>query len=176
MHAIVYDFDPTENNNEFPVYFRPRLKIDVNSTIVLKSREEEFGSLTPMYEPENGVNIGERLYKSVYHYFESQQYRSESVREIIRQASSVQEIKDLIVKNQKDRIVNVDALEHGVRALLNQHKKIRLLLLSTENRQILYHNTDKFFGDGVSTDYDVTSTGKNWYGRILMRLRAELKS
>lgn len=59
----------------------------------------------------------------------------------------------------------------ALRAKFGQHPELRLLLLDTEDATIVEHTRrDAYWGDGGD------GSGKNWLGRLLMRLRGELQA
>lgn len=58
----------------------------------------------------------------------------------------------------------------AVRAKFTQHKELKELLLSTGDAKIIEHTVnDSYWGDGGN------GKGKNMLGKILMKVRKELK-
>ena len=62
-------------------------------------------------------------------------------------------------------------MRRAVRAKFEAHEDLQTLLLSTGDKKIVEAATrDDFWGCGAD------GSGKNWLGRILMELRAELQA
>jgi ribA/ribD-fused uncharacterized protein len=67
--------------------------------------------------------------------------------------------------------VKVDVMRKAVAAKFEQHPEIAALLLGTgESRVVEHTKNDTFWGDGGD------GSGRNMLGRILMEVRARLRS
>ena len=76
--------------------------------------------------------------------------------------------KGRILKNWDNKKDNV--MYEAVKAKFTQHADLRQLLLDTENARIVKHTeNDAYWGDGGD------GKGKNMLGKILMRVREELR-
>lgn len=113
---------------------------------------------------------------SVEHYFQAQKASDEECKESIRLAATPEEAKTLgrsiKFKQGSDwEEVKVDVMEVATRAKYRQHQDLKKLLLGTGEKTIREHTaTDRFWADGGD------GTGKNKMGRILMKVREELRN
>jgi ribA/ribD-fused uncharacterized protein len=116
-----------------------------------------------------------KLWPTSEHYFQAQKFDDEVYRERIRQASSPM-IAARLGRSRKVKIradwesAKLDIMRRAMRAKFETHGNLQELLLSTGD-EILIEAADRddFWGSGAD------GTGKNWLGRILMELRAELQ-
>jgi len=66
-------------------------------------------------------------------------------------------------------VVKEDVMRDALRAKFDQHPKLKALLLSTGDAELIEHTrNDRYWADGGD------GTGKNRLGILLMELRAEL--
>jgi len=109
------------------------------------------------------------------HYFQAQKFKDQAHCEKIRKANSPM-IAARLGRSRKVKIrrdwesKKIDVMRRAVRAKFDTHEELRSLLLSTGDEQIIEDaQGDDFWGCGAN------GKGKNWLGRILMELRANLK-
>lgn len=118
---------------------------------------------------------GERLPTSE-HYFQAQKFADPAARAKIRSANSpalaARLGRDRKLKLRKDwESVKLEVMRTALRAKFMQHPQLATLLLGTGEAKIVEHtDNDAYWGDGGD------GKGQNWLGRLLMELRAELRS
>lgn len=119
------------------------------------------------------VEIDGNIWKTSEHYFQAMKFAGTSAEEKIRNASSPTIAKKLGRKYKlrsdweqiKDNIMYKVVL-----AKFSQNENIRRVLLNTNNATLIEHTAnDSYWGDGGD------GTGKNMLGKILMKVRKELK-
>ncbi|MCE9547193.1 MAG: NADAR family protein [Planctomycetia bacterium] len=110
------------------------------------------------------------------HYFQALKFADEDYREKIRLAKSPM-IAARLGRSRKVTIrrdwesAKIDVMRRAVRAKFAAHQELRALLLATGEEAIVEDAArDDFWGCGS------TGSGKNWLGRILMEVRAELRA
>jgi ribA/ribD-fused uncharacterized protein len=110
------------------------------------------------------------------HYFQALKFDDSAYREKIRTSNSPMIAARLgrsrNVKIRRDwESAKLDVMRRAVRAKFEAHEDLQTLLLSTGDKKIVEAATrDDFWGCGAD------GSGKNWLGRILMELRAELQA
>lgn len=123
-----------------------------------------------------GVEIWDRYFPTVEHAYQWKKY-SESNPDIANQiitARSAYETKKISDANKDSFDISwhekkLVCMEEIIRAKLDQHEKVKRLLLETEDREIIENSpTDSFWGIGEHGD------GENHMGKIWMKLRSEL--
>ena len=122
------------------------------------------------------ISLDGKRWPTTEHYFQSQKFTDEGYREKIRKANSPM-IAARLGRSRKVKLrrdwesAKIDVMRRAIRAKLDQHLEVQGLLLSTGDEPIVEDTTsDDFWGCGSS------GTGKNWLGRILMEVRAELRT
>ena len=144
------------------------------SSILFYSVAEEFGEFSN-FAP-FPIKIGGKLWPTSEHYFQAQKFTDQSHIKKIRVANSPMTAARLgrsrkvaLKKNwekSKDSVMFTAVTEK-----FSQHEELKELLLSTDDRKIIEHTrNDDYWGDGGD------GTGKNMLGRILMKVRDQLKS
>lgn len=119
----------------------------------------------------------EKLYPTVEHAYHAQKFSDENIKEIIRASKSPLEAKELANTKHKDkRIANWQEIKLNImfellRAKVNQHSEVKNALFKTNQEEIIEESVDDHFW-GIGTD----GTGQNQTGKILMRIREELKA
>lgn len=117
-----------------------------------------------------------KLWPTTEHYYQAQKYGGTDYEEIIRQAPSPLNSKDLTRDPHhpprpdwadiKDRVMR-DALY----AKYTQHAHLQSLLLETGDADLVEHTAnDSYWGDAGD------GTGKNMLGKLLMLVRAQIRS
>lgn len=142
--------------------------------------EIKFYSETGKYgEFSNFASFPSRLknktWNTTEHFYQAQKFENEAYQEKIRKAESPMKAAELgrsrkerILKNWDNKKDNV--MYEAVKAKFTQHADLRQLLLDTENARIVEHTeNDAYWGDGGD------GKGKNMLGKILMRVREELR-
>lgn len=115
------------------------------------------------------------LYPTVEHAYHAQRYEDAAiVAEILAARSAYlawevsQKYKDRQIPDWDDR--KVEVMEQLFRAKLMQHADVREALLASGQAQIVKHQSDRFWGDGLD------GSGRNEMGKVWMRLREELRA
>ena len=123
------------------------------------------------------ISFQGRVYSTVEHAYHAQKFIDEEAKEAVRTALSPLAAKELAnTKFREFRISNwqevrLAVMEALLRAKIEQHKEVRDFLLKTGNEEIIEESiTDQFWG------VDARGVGQNHTGKILMKLREELKT
>jgi ribA/ribD-fused uncharacterized protein len=109
------------------------------------------------------------------HYFQAQKFLDARDREAVRRARTprlaAEMGRDRRRKLRRDwESVKVGVMTDAVRAKFTQHEQLRELLLSTGDARLVEHTSmDSYWGDGGD------GSGRNMLGRVLMRVRDELR-
>ncbi len=121
------------------------------------------------------VIIGGIRYPTVEHAYHAAKFDDETVKNEIKDARSPIEAFDLGRKYEHLRRSNWNEVKVGilyelVTEKVKQHEEVRLALLATGTEEIIEENPqDNFWGNGED------GKGQNQMGKILMRIRKELK-
>lgn len=123
-----------------------------------------------------GFEYENLYYPTVEHFYQSQKFVDKDYSELIRQAKTPKTASDLGKSRNKkinsvwDDIKN-DIMFDGVKKKFDNHKILKELLLSTEDKLIIENSPyDNYWGIGRSGD------GLNQLGTTLMRVRLKLKN
>ncbi len=118
--------------------------------------------------------LGWRVWPTSEHYFQAQKFAGTEHEETVRHAKT----PSLAAKLGRSRVlplrtdweaVKEDVMRAALRAKFDQHPKLKSLLLSTGEAELIEHTrNDRYWADGGD------GTGKNRLGVLLMELRAEL--
>jgi ribA/ribD-fused uncharacterized protein len=110
------------------------------------------------------------------HYFQAQKFQDEAYREKIRTTKSPM-IAARLGRSRKIPIrrdweaVKVEIMRACVTAKVGAHERLRDLLLSTGDEEIVEAAVrDNFWGSGPD------GKGENWLGRILMEIRSAMRA
>ena len=122
-----------------------------------------------------GFELDGKVWKTVEHYYQAQKFKDEKLQEKIRQVSSP--MAAAILGRNKNSPLRSDwesyklrAMYKALQAKFEQHEDIREQLIETNDAKLVeYSKKDKFWGNGGD------GSGKNALGRMLMKLRNELK-
>jgi ribA/ribD-fused uncharacterized protein len=124
----------------------------------------------------HAIVYGGILYPTAEHVFHAAKFTDEKIKEQIRNAKSPLEAYALGQANKTQRLSNwdevkVDILYQIVKEKVKQHEDVRNALLATADDEIVEENpNDSFWGNGKD------GNGENQMGKILMRIREEIKS
>ncbi len=121
------------------------------------------------------IRLKNKTWNTTEHFYQAQKFENQAYQEKIRNAESPMKAAELgrsrkerILKNWETKKDNV--MYEAVKAKFTQHTDLRQLLLDTENARIVEHTeNDAYWGDGGD------GKGKNMLGKILMRVREELR-
>ena len=121
------------------------------------------------------IKLKGKLWKTTEHYFQAQKFAEKAHQEKIRKAASPMKAAQLgrsrkvrILKNWDNMRDNV--MYDALKAKFTQHENLKNMLLETEDSILIEHTeNDSYWGDGGN------GTGKNKLGKLLMRLRNELR-
>jgi hypothetical protein len=122
------------------------------------------------------IQLKGKLWPTSEHYFQAQKFAGTAMEEKIRKASSPMKSAEMgrsrrekLVRNWDSKRDNV--MLEAVRAKFSQHDDLKQLLLDTGDARLIEHTeNDNYWGDGGD------GTGKNQLGKILMKVREELRS
>lgn len=121
------------------------------------------------------IKLKGKYWPTTEHYFQAQKFAGTAQEEKIRKAKSPMLAAKLgrnrkiqIVKNWDNKKDNV--MYETLRAKFTQHRDLQKLLLETGDSLLVEHTVfDNYWGDRGD------GSGKNRLGKLLMRLRTELK-
>ena len=115
------------------------------------------------------------LWPTSEHYFQAQKFKDRALQAKIRRAKTPM----IAARMGRDRSkplrrdwesAKVEVMMTALRAKFSQHEDLRALLLSTGDARLVEHtDNDAYWGDGGD------GKGKNMLGKLLMRLRDELR-
>ncbi len=122
------------------------------------------------------VEIDGLIWPTTEHYYQAQKFADPAYRERIRLDKRPMSAKRLgndraaPIRSDWDD-VRVEVMRTAVRAKLAQHPEVAATLLSTGEAELVEHSPkDPFWTDGGD------GSGLNTFGRLLMEMRAELRS
>jgi N-glycosidase YbiA len=138
------------------------------------SSSGEFGCFSN-FSP-HPVQLKGKTWPTSEHYFQAQKFVGTADEEEVRQARSPT-IAARMGRSRKrplrkDWEFAKDAIMHeAVLAKFTQHDDLRTILIDTGDAELVEHTeNDRYWGDGGD------GRGKNMLGKILMRVREELRS
>ena len=131
----------------------------------------EFSNFAPF-----GIDLDEARWPSVEHYYQAQKFADPQLRKSIRKAA-----KPVIAKNLADQnkaairpdwdAVKDEVMYRAVKRKFELHPQLREMLQATGQEDIVETApTDYYWGIGRD------GTGQNRLGKIIERIRAELRS
>jgi len=123
----------------------------------------------------HGVELGGAYWPTVEHYFQAQKFEDAAYRERIRRARTPKDAKELgrtrslpILSDWDTK--RDDVMLEAVRKKFQTHAEVREQLLATGDEELIENApSDFYWGCGR------TGTGQNKLGKILMRVRGELR-
>lgn len=124
----------------------------------------------------HSIRIDDVVYPTVEHAYHAQKFTDQAIIDEIRAATSPIEsyrvayrYQDRWKENWYD--IRLQVLYELVREKVRQHKEVRDQLISTGDEEIVEVNpVDDFWGNGKD------GNGQNQMGKILMRIREEIKN
>ena len=121
------------------------------------------------------IKINGKGWPTTEHYFQAQKFKGTPYENKIRKAPSPMKAA-IMGRSRKFKLrkdwekVKDSIMYEAVKRKFLQYQELKELLLSTENAQIIEHTVnDNYWGDGGN------GKGKNKLGKILMKIREELK-
>lgn len=136
-------------------------------------REEPYGCFSNFSA--HGVHLDGHWWPTTEHYFQAQKFAGTEHAEEVRRASTPKRAAEL-GRDRKRPLrpdwehVKNDVMRRAVRRKFETHPKLREVLLSTGDEEIVENAPhDYYWGCGR------TGTGRNMLGIILMEVRAELR-
>ena len=135
--------------------------------------KDEYGEFSNFYY--SSFIIDGKEWKTVEHYFQAKEFEGTEYEEKIRniekaiEAAKAGRDRSLPLRSDWNEIKNV-VMYKGAYEKFNQNKELRAILLSTGKKEIIEETEeDNYWGCGKKGD------GENMLGKILMRVREELK-
>lgn len=130
----------------------------------------EFSNFAPF-----AIDLDDAHWRTVEHYYQAQKFTDPNIQRMIRKAEKPPIAKSLAHK-YRDAIrpdwdaVKDEVMDRAVRRKFESHQELRALLLATGEEDIAETApTDYYWGVGRD------GTGQNKLGRIIERIRAELR-
>jgi ribA/ribD-fused uncharacterized protein len=130
----------------------------------------EFSNLAPFW-----IDLDDARWPSVEHYYQAQKFADGEVRQTIRAAE-----KPIIAKSLADKhkaairpdwdVVKDEVMYRAVKRKFELHPQLRELLLATGDEDIAETAPNDYYW-GVGRE----GTGQNRLGKIIARIRAELR-
>jgi len=147
--------------------------MEENSTIKFYSENGKYGEFSNFAR--FPIKLKGKLWRTTEHYFQAQKFSDTEYANKIRKAASPMKAAELgrtrkvKIKPNWDNIKD-NVMYEALKAKFSQHTELRELLLSTRNKLLIEHTeNDSYWGDGGN------GKGKNRLGKLLMKLRTELK-
>jgi hypothetical protein len=131
----------------------------------------EFSNFAPF-----GIDLDDARWPTVEHYYQAQKFVDPQLRETIRKAEKPVIAKSLADKNKAAIRADWDTVKdevmyRAVKRKFELHAELRELLLATGEEDILESApNDYYWGVGRA------GTGENRLGKIIERIRAELRA
>jgi ribA/ribD-fused uncharacterized protein len=121
------------------------------------------------------IKLKGKTWKTTEHYFQAQKFDKKEYQEKIRKAATPMKAAQL-GRSRKERILkNWDNMKDNLmydalKAKFSQHEELKKILIETGDKNLIEHTeNDSYWGDGGD------GTGKNKLGKLLVKLRNELK-
>ncbi len=136
-------------------------------------RDDPWGELSNFSK--HPIELDGARWPTTEHYFQAQKFADPAQRERIRTASGPGEAARLGRRLPDLRAdweqVKDEVMLRALRAKFTQHDRLRRLLLSTGDAELVEHTkNDSYWADGGD------GSGNNRLGVLLMQLRAELRA
>jgi ribA/ribD-fused uncharacterized protein len=143
-------------------------------TICFFSQSEthrEFSNFAPF-----GIDLDDALWPTVEHYYQAQKFAGPQLRETIRKAAKPVIAKSIADHNKAAIRPDWDAIKdevmyRAVRRKFELHAQLQELLLATGEQDIVESAPNDYYW-GVGRE----GTGQNRLGKIIERIRAELRA
>jgi ribA/ribD-fused uncharacterized protein len=131
----------------------------------------EFSNFAPF-----GIDLDDARWPTVEHYYQAQKFADPQLRKTIRKAEKPVIAKSLADKNKAAIRPDWDAVKdevmyRAVKRKFELHAQLRELLLATGEEDIVECAPNDYYW-GVGRD----GTGQNRLGKIIERIRAELRA
>lgn len=141
-------------------------------TILFSPKSEEFKDLCTCSD--HSFLFNGHIYKTLDHFIESEQFRDEKIKSLVRESSTSAEAimlgKLRIFDRRSDwKQIRQHSMRHALLAKFTQHPELATRLVNTGNSILLFDSRDLFWGRGSSNN------GKNMLGRILIDVRVALR-
>ena len=143
------------------------------NTIKFYYEYEDYGYLSNYWMV--NIDLDGKMWPSSEHYYQANKSLDDDFKEKVRAAATCDDAKNL--GNSPECVFRPDWTEckddvmmKVLRAKFTQHEDLRQLLLDTGDA-ILMENSQKDYYWGIGAD----GTGKSMLGKLLMKLRDELK-
>ena len=146
---------------------------DISNIINFRSSIKEYCEFSNFYH--SSFILDGKEWKTVEHYFQAQKCLKNNVKEQIRSLLTPKEAKQMgrkvLLRKDWDK-VKIEIMMKACSAKFKQSESLKKLLLSTGNKELREHTPkDKFWGDGGGN-----GRGRNELGKVLMKIRDELKN
>lgn len=152
---------------------------DQSNTIFFYEKHEPYYEFTNFYE--SPIVLKNTRWPTSEHFFQSQKFASNDKyltlhEENVRRLPTPRDAFEYVRKNswfvgsQEWEKKKNDVMYRAVKAKFTQNANLTILLLGTGDKQLVEHTSnDKYWGDGGD------GTGLNQLGKILMKVRSEIR-
>ncbi len=145
---------------------------DYMNAIYFYSPHEAYGVFSNFSS--HGIEVNDKYYPTVEHYYQSQKFLDESYQEKIRLCTTPKEASVLgqnrsIAFDQNWETNKIKVMKIALEQKFLTHQEVKEQLLFTEDKLLIENSPyDRYWGIGRSGD------GKNYLGVLLMQLRNQL--
>ena len=148
--------------------------MDTNDSIKFYSEKGKYGEFSnfALYP----IKLKGKIWKTTEHYFQAQKFVGTEHENKIRKAPSPMKAAEL-GRTRKVRIrqnwdnIKDNVMYEALKAKFTQHTDLKEILLNTDEKILIEHTeNDSYWGDGGN------GKGKNKLGKLLMKVRVELKN
>ncbi|MFK7765721.1 MAG: NADAR family protein [Mariniblastus sp.] len=121
------------------------------------------------------IKIGKKMWPTSEHFFQAMKFKNESRQNKIRKTKTpmlaAQMGRDRKFKLRRDwESAKCNVMFEALMAKFTQYDELKKLLLDTDEAKIIEHTeNDSYWGDGGD------GSGKNMLGRILMKVRTQIR-
>ena len=139
-------------------------------SIVFNKRGELYQEFNYTYPAP--ITVGKHRFGSCDHYLLFREYAGTPIEKDIQRCQNAESAR-ILCRGVQPKYNWEENRDTSMKTALNakfKQREYRELLLSTETKELVFHNKDKYWGDG-----GLDGGGQNRLGKLLMQLRNELK-
>ena len=138
---------------------------------------KEFGEYGYLANYSNhGFYVNDVFYKTVEHYYQSEKYSDNEIKQKIINAPTPKEASTIgrdrkNIRKKDFKLIKNDVMYKGIYEKFIQNKSIMYKLIETRNKTIVEKTVDEYYW-GIGKD----ESGDNNIGKILMKVRTDIKN